>query len=634
MKRLSIFLLTICLGIISATADTWTDPETNFTWTYSLTDGDPSEVIIGLNTWVTGDIVIPSTIDGHTVTGIGSQAFMGCKNLTSVSIPNTVTAIGDGAFYDCTNMTSAVIPNAVTSIGNSAFSYTALTTVNIPDAVTSIGNTAFQACTSLTSVTIGSSVTTIGDGAFYACTNLTAITIPNSVTTIGNAAFAYCPNVTSIKVDAGNTTYDSRDNCNAIIKTATNEMIAGCKNTVIPNTVTDIAARVFHGCTGLTSIDIPNSVTTIGQYAFQYCSGLVSATIGNTVTDIKNGTFEGCTSLVSVTIGNSVTTIENYAFRDCRSLTAVVIPNSVTTIRMQAFQNCTSMTTITMGNSVRDIAFQAFENCTALQKVIVKDLAAWCKVELSYYTNNPLYYAHHLYSDENTEIISLNIPSSVTTINSMAFEGCSYLTSVNIGNSVETIGFDAFGDCTALTTVTIGNSVTSIESGAFSNCTNLRELYNYASEWPETSETAFKGASIGSATLYVQPPFLDQYQTTVPWSGFGTILTLAEMPKCATPVINYANGKATFSCPTEGATIYYTVATDFVEETSGTRAEVDFNPIFRVRAQAVKQNYLYSDVAVKDIPLSNSGGKMGDLNNDGNINVNDITILVNLILGR
>jgi len=260
----------------------------------------------------------------NSVTSIGEKAFYTCTSLTSITIGNSVTSIGDYAFENCGSLTSITIPNSVTSIGIDAFFYCRkLTSITIPNSVTSIGEMAFCSCTSLTSITIPNSVTSIGSGAFSGCSNLTSITIPNSVTSIGNCAFSSCTSLTSIQVETGNTTYDSRDNCNAIIETATNTLIAGCKNTTIPNSVTSIEERAFSGCGSLTSITIPNSVTSIGEGAFKYCASLTSITIPNSVTSIGEMAFYYCSSLTAITIGTGIKDIGNSAFTFCKGLTDV-----------------------------------------------------------------------------------------------------------------------------------------------------------------------------------------------------------------------------------------------------------------------------------------------------------------------
>ena len=211
----------------------------------------------------------------NSVTSIGWYAFEYCSGLTSVVIPNSVTSIGSYAFEDCSGLTSVEIPNSVTSIGASAFSgCSGLTSVEIPNSVTSIRQLAFSGCSGLTSVVIPNSVTSIGECAFELCSGLTSVVIPNSVTSIEHHAFLYCDSLTSIAVAEGNPTYDSRDNCNAIIETQTNTLIVGCSETIIPNSVTSIGDYAFYFCYSLTSVEIPNSVTSIGDFAFCYCSSV------------------------------------------------------------------------------------------------------------------------------------------------------------------------------------------------------------------------------------------------------------------------------------------------------------------------------------------------------------------------
>ena len=275
------------------------------------------------------------------VTSVGNYAFRSCSLLTSVTIGSGVTSIGNYAFQNCTSLISINIPSSVTSIGNNAFDdCSSLTSVTIGSGVTSIGYNAFYGCSSLTSVTIGSGVTSIGQYAFSDCTSLTSINIPSSVTSIGNYAFINCGGLTSITVDTNNATYDSRNNCNAIIETSTNKLIRGCNNTVIPNTVTNIGTYAFNSYSSLTSITIPSSVTSIGTYAFQGCSGLISINIPNNVTTISECTFSECSSLTSITIPSSVTSIGNNAFRNCSGLESVTcLATTAPTIQSTTFRD-------------------------------------------------------------------------------------------------------------------------------------------------------------------------------------------------------------------------------------------------------------------------------------------------------
>ena len=404
---------------------------------YNFIEGSDNEVAVtyegdfsGSNNEYSGAVVIPGTVTyigtTYSVTSIGNEAFYDCEGLTSITIPESVTSIGEGAFWGCIGLSSITIPNTVTAIGNCAFIYcSGISSVTIPGSVTSIGNYVFSGCGSLTSVmvdpantvydsrgnsnaiietssnklivgcknsNIPTSVTSIGEGAFYVCSGLTGVTIPSMVASIGYCAFSGCSSLTSIVVDPANNVYDSRDNSNAIIETSTGKLIAGCKNTKIPNTVTSIGADAFYKCYSLTSIkipesvisigksafeycyaltgiEIPNKVTSIGDFAFYECRGLTSIKIPDSVTSIGNYAFYECRGLTSIEISESLTSIGNYAFYECRGLTSISIPNSVTSIGDYAFCGCGGLTSTTIGSSVASIGIAAFHGCAGLAEI-------------------------------------------------------------------------------------------------------------------------------------------------------------------------------------------------------------------------------------------------------------------------
>ena len=212
---------------------------------------------------------------GDGVVSIRYGAFLDCRSLTSIFIPEEVTYIANGVFARCFSLTSIHIPKGVTSIGASMFlRCTSLSSIYIPKSVVEIGTDAFDACTSLKSIHIPEGVTSIGAYTFSECKSLKSIHIPEGVTSIGAYAFQYCKSLKSI---------------------------------YIPEKVTTINNSTFYKCTSLKSIDIPKGVTTIKYHAFRDCSSLKSIDIPEKVTSIGDSAFQGCSSLTSISSFNPTT---------------------------------------------------------------------------------------------------------------------------------------------------------------------------------------------------------------------------------------------------------------------------------------------------------------------------------------
>ena len=299
------------------------------------------------------------------------------------------------------------------------------------------------------------------------------------------------------------------------------------------------------------------------------------------------------TEITELIIPNSVTSIGNFAFYGCSGLTSVTIPNSVMSIGNYAFAFCFSLTSVTIPNSVMSIGNGAFSGCSGLTSVI--------------------------------------IPNSVTSIGGGAFADCSGLTSVTIGNGVTSIGKEAFTYCSSLISVVIGGGVKTIGSQAFDNCPDLTDVTCYAENVPSTQSDVFKGSYIEYATLHVPTASIDAYKTTVPWRGFKTIIgldgTLPEVKKCATPTIAFKDGKLVFECDTEGATFVYSFKSASADNIEGNNVSLPNS--YTITVYAKKDGYENSDTVTEEIDVR---GLMGDMNEDGNLSVTDVTILIDRIL--
>ena len=416
-----------------------------------------------------------STSTTCQITGIKDET------VTKIVLPDFVTSIGSYAFYNCTNLTSVTISNSVTSIGEYAFrDCTGLTSVYITDIEAwckiSFASTPFPYAENLylngelvTDLVIPDSVTSIGNYAFYGCTSLTSVTIPDSVTSIGSSAFYNCRSLTSV---------------------------------VIPNSVTSIGDGAFYGCTSLKNVTIPDSVITIGDSAFSGCTSLTSVIIPDSVTSIGSSAFSGCSSLKSITLpfvggsksatSTSSSTLFGYIFGTSRytggvltkqyysssssSYATYYIPASLKSVTITggnilygAFYNCTNLTSVTIGNSVTSIGYWAFFGCSSLQSITLPFVGGSKSTTSSSFSSLFGYiFGTSSYAG------GVSTKQYYSSSSYQIFYIPSSLKSVVItgGN----IPFGAFSNCTGLASITIPDSVTSIGGRAFSGCTSLTSV--------------------------------------------------------------------------------------------------------------------------------------------------------------
>ena len=327
------------------------------------------------DSYYAGEIIIPEHVsysgNEYTVTRIGERAFMNCDNLTSVSLPESIERIEDSAFSSCYDLTEIRMPSKANHIGSGAFnSCKQLETIRIPEGVTILYYTTFWNCNNLKSIILPNSLTTIENGVFVECDSLStiifpeslvkignytfgycdaldSITIPASVTDIGTEPFGFCTNLKSLQVAEGNPKYDSRDNCNAIIETATNKLAVGCAATIIPEGITTLGTYAFCGIY-LPEIVLPNSIQVIEKMAIRECT-LQSPLI----------------------IPDGVTRMDEYALY-INTVDSIIVRGQIARIEKNTFDGCTHTEVIDLSESVEYIGDGAFARCASLNKLICR----------------------------------------------------------------------------------------------------------------------------------------------------------------------------------------------------------------------------------------------------------------------
>ncbi len=396
-----------CTGVFASAAG-----ESNLT----IMVYDDIAVVTSCLATATGEIDIPSTYNGVSVTQIGTSAFSGCTRITKISVPSSVTRVGNMAFYNCDMLEEIVFSGSTCTFGTDVFyNCSSLKTVNIPSGTKQITQRMFYGCAALESLEIPSAVTSIGSEAFGKCSLLKGVSIPAATTSIGKNAFIGCNSVAAYTVASGNSVYSSSNGVlygpnpssgeKALLqypngKTQTSYSVLSGTKTIadyafgenaaltkvtLPSGLEKIDKYAFYSCKKLSEISIPSTVTYLGSQSFGRCSALKKITVPASVADFESAFY--MSALESVVIENGVTEIGTKSFENCESLTSVSIPASVTTIGIGAFYGCTALKEMSIPSTVTTIERGAFQECDNLTLWVDSGSAAH-----TYAVNNSISY--------------------------------------------------------------------------------------------------------------------------------------------------------------------------------------------------------------------------------------------------
>ena len=491
-----------------------------------------------IDTQYAGEITIPSEVKGLKVKSIGLMAFEYCENITSAYISDGIEEIDVYGFGNCEKLTSVRLPESLKHIERGAFMY----------------------CPSLESINIPKNVSYLGEDSEweYHCLEFT-------------------PSLASISVDKDNAYYDSRDNCNAIISKATNTLIVGCKNTIIPNSVTTIGRGAFYDCEDLNSIQIPESVTSIMENAFMGCKSLTTITIPKNVTSLGKNFIYSCDRLTTIySMIESPFDVDNKVFnadedRYYREAT-LYVPKGTKVLYQNAggWKNFQNIQEIGGSEPIEeDTDISQLDNVIYLETT---EVHAGTKDTLSFRMKNSAAIRAFQFD--------LYLPEGITAAKNSKGKIIGALSNGRLPEDDElklTIQEQANGSIRFQCNSEYDETFTGNEGVILTLTVNIADdVVN--SEYP----------------VVMKDMCLTEIDTSK-YYEHSYIKTTLKGPGCATPTIAYSGGKLKFSCETEGVQFVSTITDDDIK--SYDTEEVELSVTYTISVYATKAGYENSEVA-------------------------------------